>query len=140
MKFLKQNRLKFMQRSLIKKVKVSTKLSTKFYLSLIALESKIISSNELQTLYQTINKLIKKQNTLDFNIFIHLNWTKKPTEVRMGKGKGRINSEVGKIQKGFSILNLITTNLKQGKIALKCCKLKLSIKSTIRSNKFIFLL
>jgi len=73
MKFLKQNRLKFMQRSLIKKVKVSTKLSTKFYLSLIALESKIISSNELQTLYQTINKLIKKQNTLDFNIFIHLN-------------------------------------------------------------------
>jgi ribosomal protein L16/L10AE len=73
MKFLKQDKLNFMQRSLMKKTKQNTSLSTHFCLFLIAVESKVVSSNELKTLYNTINKLLKKQNKIEFKFFVHLN-------------------------------------------------------------------
>tara|TARA_B100001778_G_C18165322_1_gene440044 strand:- start:284 stop:415 length:132 start_codon:yes stop_codon:yes gene_type:complete len=40
---------------------------------------------------QTINKIIKKKGKLKINIFPHLQVTKKPLEVRMGKGKGNVD-------------------------------------------------
>jgi ribosomal protein L16/L10AE len=58
----------------------------------------------------------------------------------MGKGKGRISNEISKVQKGFVMLNLITTNITEGKSVLRQCQLKLGIKSRIKSNKFFFLL
>jgi len=56
-----------------------------------ALEHGQLNSKQISTLFQTINKVIKKKGKLKINVFPHLPVTSKPIEVRMGKGKGNVD-------------------------------------------------
>jgi large subunit ribosomal protein L16 len=50
-----------------------------------------LSSNQISSFRQTINKVIKKRGKLKINIFPDTQISKKPLEVRMGKGKGNVD-------------------------------------------------
>jgi large subunit ribosomal protein L16 len=50
-----------------------------------------MTSKQISALKQTINKIIKKKGKLKINIFPNTQITKKPLEVRMGKGKGNLD-------------------------------------------------
>lgn len=129
------------QRNIIKKKKIINKINLKSNAQflLIALESKSVKPEELKTLYYIINKALKKQNTLKFDAFPHFNWSKKPIEIRMGRGKGAISTELYKSQIGFPIFSLITSQKKEIVLtALKQCQYKLNIKTKIICNPFIF--
>lgn len=129
------------QRSIIKKKKKNQHINLKNYAqyALIAIESKPISPNELKTIYAIINKNLKKQNTLKFNAFPHFNWSKKPIEIRMGRGKGANSAELYKAQIGFPIFSLVTTqNNELIKKILKQCQYKLNLKTKIIINPFLF--
>lgn len=129
------------QRKILKKQiinnHINLKKSTQYLL--ISLESKPVKPHEIKTLFLTINKALKKQNTLQFNAFPHFNWSKKPIEIRMGRGKGANSTELYKAQIGYPIFTLITSQKKELVLStLKQCQYKLNLKSKIITNPFVF--
>jgi ribosomal protein L16 len=58
--------------------------------SLYSVESSQMSSKQIAAFYQSLNKYIKKSGKISLNLFAHLPKTKKPLEMRMGKGKGNV--------------------------------------------------
>ena len=90
-----------------------------------------IKATQLIACKQTINKIIKKLGQLKINIIADTPITKKPLEIRMGKGKGAVDHWVAKVKSGI-ILFEIETSVKLLAIkALKTAQLKLPLKTKI---------
>jgi large subunit ribosomal protein L16 len=60
-----------------------------------------LSNKQLITLYNFLKKKTKKMGKVILKVFPHLNVSKKPTEIRMGKGKGNISHWIVKLSPGF---------------------------------------
>jgi large subunit ribosomal protein L16 len=60
-------------------------------LALKAIDTGHLNSKQINAFRQTVNKIIKKKGKLKINIFPNTPMSKKPLEVRMGKGKGNID-------------------------------------------------
>jgi len=76
----------------------------KHYYFLKSSEFGKISINQIKAFKKLIVKKFKKKLALIyFNLNANIPVTKKPTEVRMGKGKGSINSFVQKVKTGTSL-------------------------------------
>ena len=60
-------------------------------IGLKAIECGHLTSKQINAIKQTINKIIKKKGKLKINIFPNTPISKKPLEVRMGKGKGNVD-------------------------------------------------
>jgi large subunit ribosomal protein L16 len=60
-------------------------------LGLKAVECGHMTSKQINAMRQTISKLMKKKGKVRINIFPNTQITKKPLEVRMGKGKGNVD-------------------------------------------------
>jgi large subunit ribosomal protein L16 len=100
-------------------------------ITLKAISSGRLSSKHLLASRQTINKIIKKHGILNVCIFAHTPITKKPTEIRMGKGKGAVNLWISKIKTGTTLFEI---NVSIKMLAIKALKLvqnKLPIKTRI---------
>lgn len=94
-------------------------------------ESGTISSKQIESARQAINRKIKRKGKLWIKIFPHLPITKKPNEVRMGKGKGGVSYWATKVGKGTVVFELagITNNVAIA--ALKTGGAKLPVKTLI---------
>ncbi len=90
-----------------------------------------MTSKQISTLKQTINKIIKKKGKLKINIFPNTQITKKPLEVRMGKGKGNLDRWVFKVRSGTMLCEIQTPNILIGLKSLKLAQYKLPIKTKI---------
>lgn len=90
-----------------------------------------LNSKHIESMYQSINKIIKKNGRVVLKVFAHTPISKKPIEVRMGKGKGNIDHWVAKIKSG-TILCEIETNMNSLALkALKIAQFRLPIKTKI---------
>jgi len=89
-----------------------------------------ISAKQLQSCSSVVNKKIKKLGKWQSKIFPHFPITKKPKEVRMGKGKGFIDSWACKISPGCSLFEISGAKKENSFLALRLagCKLPLKIK------------
>lgn len=105
------------------------KTPNKIYLK--ALSAGRISSQHLVTCKQTITKIIKKYGRLNINAFANTPITKKPLEIRMGKGKGNVDHWVYKIKPGKILFEIIITHKKLGIKAFKLAQNKLPINTKI---------
>ena len=103
-------------------------------LGLKAIQCGRLTSKQLSAMRQTINKIIKKKGKLKINIFPHLQVTKKPLEVRMGKGKGNVDSWIFKVRTGTLLCEIETPNTLIGLQALKLAQYKLPFLTKI-TNK-----
>jgi len=56
-----------------------------------SLETGSLSSKNFESIKQSIRKIIKKTGRITFNCFPQTPRSKKPLEIRMGKGKGAIS-------------------------------------------------
>ncbi len=65
-----------------------------------------LDSIQLLSFKQTLTKLIKRIGKLKINVFPHQPITAKPLEVRMGKGKGNIDSWVAKLRPGMLLCEI----------------------------------
>jgi len=65
-----------------------------------ALSSGYISSKAIETIRQTLNRNFKKMGKVWIRVYPDLPRTKKPAEVRMGKGKGSVSYWVAPIAAG----------------------------------------
>lgn len=90
-----------------------------------------ISSKQLTACKLTINKIIKKQGQLIIRAFADTPLTKKPTGIRMGKGKGNIDTWIYKAKAGAILFEINTFAKVLGTKALKSVQFKLPILTKI---------
>lgn len=96
-----------------------------------SLNAGFISAHQIEAARQAINRRIRKKGKLWIKIFPNIPVTKKPTGIRMGKGKGNIDHWAAKIRGGDIIFEISGINLKLAFKALKTGGVKLSVKTQI---------
>lgn len=100
-------------------------------LSLKALEAGRVSSKHLISCRQTINKVIKKYGKLNVLAFADTPISKKPIEIRMGKGKGSVDSWICRVKPGAILFEINIAYKLLGIKALKLIQNKLPINTKI---------
>jgi large subunit ribosomal protein L16 len=103
-------------------------------LGLKCLETGRITSSQIESFRQNITRKIKKTGKLWINIFPDLPITSKPSEIRMGKGKGNIDHWVAKVSPGkilFEIMGNKSIKVKFLFQILKSASHKLPVKTAI---------
>jgi len=93
-----------------------------------------ITTKQLQTLKQQINKQLKKKGRLKMNIFPQTPISKKPLEIRMGKGKGAVDHWVCKIKPGTILLEIDTEFISLAIKALELIQIRISLTTKIVFN------
>lgn len=99
--------------------------------ALKALESGRITPNHINCCRQLLNKSLKKFSQIRFTVFPHIPVTKKPLEVRMGKGKGSVDTWVFNIFSGNTIVEIEGNNLALITKGLNSIRNKLPIRTQI---------
>ena len=94
-------------------------------------ESGLISAKQLEAARQAIVRKIKRDGKLWVKIFPNQPITKKPTEVRMGKGKGPVSHWSARVKGGATIFELCGVGADLAKSAFKTGSAKLSVKTKI---------
>ena len=87
-----------------------------------------LTGKQMEVLYITLNKFLKKAGRINITIFPQTPVSKKPNEIRMGKGKGAINHWVCRILPGTIICEIETGNFKKALKAITYAKFRLPIK------------
>ena len=89
-----------------------------------------LTSKQINAIKLTINKVIKKKGKLKINIFPNTPISKKPLEVRMGKGKGNVDRWIFKVKSG-TLLFEIQSPIIVAKNAFLLAQYKIPIKTQI---------
>ena len=94
-----------------------------------------LNSKQIESMYQSINKIIKKKVRVILKVFPHIPVSKKPIEVRMGKGKGNVDCWVAKIKSGTILCEIETPFKALAVKSLSLAQLRLPLKTKIYYQK-----
>lgn len=110
------------------------------YFALMAIHSGRLSSKQIESARIVINRYVKKTGRLWIRVFPDIPITKKPAEIRMGKGKGSVNEWVARIKPGRILYEIDGVTSYTAKHAMKIAQSKLPIKTIIisKDKEFIF--
>jgi large subunit ribosomal protein L16 len=100
-------------------------------IGLKALESGTISARQIEAARQSIMRKIKRKGKLWIKIFPTTPITAKPTEVRMGKGKGAVSHWAVKVGGGRVLFELCGVSTNTAIAAFKTGGAKLPIKTAV---------
>lgn len=95
------------------------------------IESGIITARHIETCRKTITNSLNRQGKVWLRIFPDQPQTRKPNEVRMGRGKGDVKEWGAKVRPGRILLELAGLDLILLTKALKKIKYKLPLKTRI---------
>ncbi len=95
---------------------------------LIALESAYLHASQLEAARQTINRHLQRQGRVWTTVFPDLGITKRPTQVRIGKGTGTVKYWAVRIRPGKVIFEVDGVPLKKADLALLSGAAKLPFK------------
>lgn len=104
-------------------------------IGLISLESCWLYSKQIEAALKVINRHIKKYGKCILKVFPDQSRTARPSESRMGSGKGEIKHWVAKIKKNTLIFELINVPLSIADAAFKECSYKMPVKTQIKLNR-----
>jgi len=96
-----------------------------------------MTNKQIESARRVLSRFVKNFGKIKINIFPHLGKVKKPAEVRMGAGKGSIESYVAVVRKGTVMFEIRLNELKYKEFAYKGLKesaYKLPIKCKIIDN------
>lgn len=96
-----------------------------------ALESGKLNSRQIESARKVITRYMKRAGKLWIKVFPHTPITKKPAEVRMGKGKGSVEYYVAKIKPGRIIFEIDGIDDVSAIISLEKAAAKLPFKTKI---------
>jgi len=96
-----------------------------------ALGNSRITARQIESARKAINRYIKREGKLLIRIFPDKPITKKPIEVRQGKGKGSVEYWVALIQKGKILFELDGIEKEIAKEAFRLGSAKLPIKTDV---------
>jgi large subunit ribosomal protein L16 len=119
-----------------KKGRLQTQASSNLQISkgnfgLKALQSGRISAIQIEAARRTISRKVKRKAKVWINIFPHIGVSKKPSGIRMGKGKGKINYWQSSIGRGKILFEIFGVSEKVASQALLASAKKLSIKTSL---------
>jgi large subunit ribosomal protein L16 len=106
----------------------------------MALSSGRITARQIESARVVINRQTKKYGKLWIRIFPDKPITKKPAEIRMGKGKGSVEEWVAIIKPGRVLyeINGVNNIVAQKAMKLAQAKLPISTKVIVKDSEFIF--
>tara|TARA_Y100000748_G_C15153958_1_gene355089 strand:- start:128 stop:544 length:417 start_codon:yes stop_codon:yes gene_type:complete len=93
-----------------------------------ALEPERITSRQIESARKTITRYLKRTGRLWIRIFPDVPVSKKPAEVRMGKGKGSVEFWVCRVKPGRIMFEVDGVQLSEAKKAMELAAAKLPIK------------
>lgn len=93
-----------------------------------ALERAWITNIQIEACRVAINRNLKRKGKLWIRIFPDKPYTKKPLEVRMGKGKGGVEGWVSVVRPGRMLFELDGVSESQARIAMRLAATKLPIR------------
>ncbi|OWY19695.1 50S ribosomal protein L16 [Sphingobacteriales bacterium UPWRP_1] len=94
-----------------------------------ALESEWITNRQIESARQALTRYMKREGKVWIRIFPDKSITKKPLEVRMGKGKGAHDSWVAVVRPGRIMFEIEGVSLEIAQEALRLASQKLPIKT-----------
>ena len=96
-----------------------------------AAEPERITARQIEAARRAMNRYMKRQGRIWIRIFPDLPVTQKPTEVRMGKGKGSVEYWAAKVKPGRIMFEIDGVGEAVAKEALRLGAMKLPIKCRI---------
>ena len=103
-----------------------------------ALQSKRIEEKQIEAARKVINGYLKRVGKLWVRVFSDIPVSQKPTDVRMGRGKGSIAFWISRIKRGRILFELDFVTKKQAIIAFSKAAAKLPVKTIfIHRSKFL---
>ena len=93
-----------------------------------ALQPERITSRQIESARKTITKYLKRAGRLWIRIFPDVPVSKKPTEVRMGKGKGAVEYWVCRVNPGRIMFEVDGVDINEARKAMDLAAAKLPIK------------
>lgn len=96
-----------------------------------ALEEGRLTSKQIEAGRKAIVRHMQRMGFLWIRIFPHIPITSKPSEIRMGKGKGAVNHWVAKVQGGQILYEISGVSPEVARQALQSGSIKLPIKTKI---------
>lgn len=133
--FLQPKQLKFkkLKKGKLVKYKFKSNFLTFGTIGLKACEAGLISNRQLEAARQAIVRKIKRNGKIWMRVFPNYPVTKKPTEIRMGKGKGNVVYWSAKVSGGTILFEICGVNKNIAIAAFKTGAAKLPIKTIIFS-------
>ena len=99
-----------------------------------SLESKFITSRQIEAARIAATRYMKREGQLWIKIFPDKPITKKPLEVRMGKGKGNVEYWVSLVQPGKVMFEMAGVEESLAREAFKLASAKLPVKTHFLSK------
>lgn len=96
-----------------------------------ALEGNYVTSRQIEAARIAINRYLKRNGKVWIRIFPDLPRTKKPLEVRMGKGKGSVDHYAAVVKTGMILFEVDEVTKEQAFEALRLGMHKLPIKCKV---------
>ncbi|MFI4847235.1 MAG: 50S ribosomal protein L16 [Candidatus Makana argininalis] len=96
-----------------------------------------LTSNEIESARRAMTHAINRQGKIWVKIFPDKPITKKPLEVRMGKGKGNVEYWVSLIKPGKILYEMNGVSQELAKKAFKLASAKLSVKTIFINSELI---
>lgn len=96
-----------------------------------ALEAGKLTARQIEAIRRTITNLTKREAKIWIRVFPDFPVTAKPTEIRMGRGKGSVDQWVCKINKGRILFEVTGKNLNVLRNILNYTKIKFPFKVQI---------
>lgn len=119
---------------LLNSFETKTYFLTNGFIGLKALESRRITARQIESARQAINRELGRRGKVWIKIFPNISVTQKPTETRMGKGKGSISYWCAPVKIGTIFFEVAGVSLSKAKQALLKGLTKLPIKTKIITN------
>tara|TARA_B100000459_G_scaffold109512_1_gene63778 strand:+ start:287 stop:697 length:411 start_codon:yes stop_codon:yes gene_type:complete len=94
-----------------------------------ALDRAWITTRQIEACRQTITRKMKRRGKVWIRIFPHKSYTKKPLEVRMGKGKAAVEGWVAVVRPANMLFEISGVSENLAKEALSLAAAKLPIKT-----------
>lgn len=98
--------------------------------AIVSQETGNLTSKQIYLAELAIKRKIKKQGIILKRVYPHLAVTKKPAEVRMGKGKGSVDHYISRISPGSIIMEIKTSSEFLARAAIKTAGSKLPFKTS----------
>ena len=102
---------------------------------LISLETKWITARQIEAARVAMTRHIKRGGKVWIRIFPDIPWTKKPAEVRMGKGKGGVEKWVAAVKPGTVMFEIAGVDVSLARRAMTLAGNKLPIKVKFASKQ-----
>ena len=123
-------------RIVVKSIKKSYNIINKRgHISLVANECGKITNFQQEALRRFLRRFLKRKAQLFFNIYPYTPITKKPNDVRQGRGKGNIKYWAGTVKKGDTLLEIRSVNIKFAINILNAARVKLTVKTFVNNQQ-----